>query len=231
MGDILRRLGADASPGIRDDAVGTKAVAPVLDLDERAGAALEVVDLQRLQPRVVLPDVHNPPAVLEEGGEMAGQGAAGRVAQHDVRLGEALRLLGEGLGHAAGERQHGVGVVPPAAAQQLPQLPVAFAGHGAGVDDQPVGGQGRLVAGDKLPRLEALGLQKAAHGLGFVLVHLAAQGVKDNFHKNEQPFPCNPSMSCGLHVPHTFTIIIEICRNFNQQFVPFPGCFPCALRI
>lgn len=94
----------------------------------------------------------------------------------DQIQGQGGGLVGVGLDIAAAGGHHGVFVELAAAADHLAGLFVADGGDGAGIDDV---GIRRLLKGyqcmapaDKL----------LLHGLGLVLVHLAAKGVNRNAH-------------------------------------------------
>jgi hypothetical protein len=65
----------------------------------------------------------------------------------------------------------------PAAADDGAVFLVRHGGDGAGIDDVSVAD---LV---KAANLVPLGQQELLHGLGLVLIHLAAKGVKGKFHK------------------------------------------------
>ena len=100
-------------------------------------------------------------------------------AGDDVHL-QFFHIAGGVLAVAAADADEGIGVELPAAADHGTVLLVRHGGDGAGVDDVAVAD---LV---KAADLVALREQELLHGLGLVLVHLAAKGVKGKFHKYHQ---------------------------------------------
>ena len=88
----------------------------------------------------------------------------------------ALGGLGVGLRPAAAHRADRARVLPGQASERLAGLTSALGGDGAGVDDDAVGA---LATGRRL--MPAL-LQHGLHGLGLVLVDLAAECVYNVFH-------------------------------------------------
>ena len=92
-------------------------------------------------------------------------------------------VLGVGLGVAAAQRRHGVGVLPPDPVEHLPGLLIADGSDGAAVDDVGV----RLLG--KGHHLMAPGPEGLLDGLGLVLIHFAPQGIDGNFHGYSLRFP------------------------------------------
>ena len=92
---------------------------------------------------------------------------------HVVHLQQSLRLP---LGEAARGDNAGGRMLPGDAAHELQGFLVAGAGDGAGIDEIHV----RLLRkGHDFVTRPFEGFQ---HGLGVVLIHLAAQGMKRGFH-------------------------------------------------
>lgn len=191
---LVRLFGADRPARGGDDAVGAVALAPVLDLDERAGAFGKLLGAHRLEglPPLVRADVDNPlpgdAGPLHERGEPFPAARAG----DDVRLGQTVGGVGEGLGVAAGQRDDRVRVLRLQMAQHPAGLLVARRGDGAGVDHIDVG---RLRMGDDLI---ASGGKKLLENLRFILVHFAAKGVKSGFHLYT-PSKTGIIFMCKLH--------------------------------
>ena len=177
---VLQGLGAHPPPGVGDDAVRAEPVAAVLDFEKGPGAAGKGRDGEGLEglARGVGGHVHQALLCGEELPQAGDQVGPAGVAQDDIRLQEGGGGIGESLGHAAGEHGHAAGVVPFGAAQGLADLVVALGGDGAGVDHHHPGG---LCGGS----LGITGLEESLqHGLGLVLIDLAAQGDEFNFHGN-----------------------------------------------
>ena len=185
-GGELVQLGQDArlaaaahrAPRLGNDAVGAAAVAAVLHLDESPGVGLEAVDRQlfkRLAPGVG-GDGDDPLVAAQKREDVVEDGAAVGVAADKVRFHQFGRLLGEGLGPAAGHDGDGGGVLPLGAAEPFAALLVAEVGDGAAVDDVDVG---PLAFGH---HREAVALEQLLQRLGLVQVDLAAEGIKTNAH-------------------------------------------------
>ena len=121
-------------------------------------------------------DVHHPLLCCQKLLEAGHQIRTFCVAQDDVRLQKGGGGIGESLGHAAGEHRDRAGVVLLGAAQRLAHLVVALGGDGAGVDHHHAGGLVRGGLG------KAGGQQGLQHGLGLVLIDLAAKG--DDFYSH-----------------------------------------------
>ena len=174
-------LAAHGAAGEGDDAVGAEVAASVLHLEHSAGAPhqpaggehFKIVPFQRI--------VHRYPGgggaiqrgllhLIQKGHPVAG-------ARHQIHLqpGHFLRLR---LGVAAADGDEGVRVGALGAADHVPTLFVADGGDGTGVDDIYIGLCIKLREG-----VAAAG-QNGLHGLGLVLVDLAAQGVNGIAHKN-----------------------------------------------
>ena len=97
-------------------------------------------------------------------------------AGHNVSLGDLGGLLGESLGIAAGQHRHRAGVLALGAAQPLTAFLVTEIRDGAAVDDIDIGPF--LVGDDGV----AVFLKQLCQCAGFVLIYLAAQGVKSYPH-------------------------------------------------
>ena len=182
LAGLLRRRGdgqgPDPASGVGDDAVGAEVDAPVLHLQHGPGAALQAAGGQHLE--------HPPLKGLVDGLDMAllrrgllqqpeeARPVAGAGDQVHPQLPHVVHM---GLGVAAAHRHHGAGVLPLDAVDHLPGLLVADRRDGAGVHNVGV----RLLpkGHDFVPPAP----QFLLHGLGLVLVHLAAQGVDGNFHR------------------------------------------------
>ena len=108
------------------------------------------------------------------------QAAAVGAAGHQVGLHHGGRLLGEGLGIAAGEHRHGAGVLALGPAEPLAALPVTAGGHGTAVHNVDVGG---LVRPGQSVAVLA---QQVLQCTGFVLVYLTAKGIKTYTHSFSQ---------------------------------------------
>ena len=108
-------------------------------------------------------------------------GVAVAGAGHHVRLGDGGSLLGERLRIAARQHGDGAGVLALGAAQPFAAFLVAEIGHGAAVHHIHVR---RLIIRH---HGVAVCLKQLLHSAGFVLVDLAAQGIKCYPHKYD-PF-------------------------------------------
>ena len=180
-------LGAHRAPGGGDDAVGAEVFAPVLDLYKGPGAPAELPhrgDGLEALPRLVGADIHHPLPGGEEPVQSLGKPPAVPAAGDHVRFLHGLGCLREGLGKAAGEADGRPGVFPPQPPQQLPGLAVPFGGDGAGVHHHGV--PAPLVV--ELQHLPSLGGELLAQGLGLVLVHLTAEGIKGDLHSGAPYF-------------------------------------------
>lgn len=168
---------AHRAPGEGDDAVGAEVAAAVLDLEHGPGAAQEPTGGQQLKAvaaqgvvhtDLLLPGagglVHHAQEVLPPGG-----------ACHDVHPepGDLLRLE---LGIAAADAEDRRRIQLPAAADDVAVFLVRHGGDGAGIDNIAVAGL--FKAADGMPG----GGEPLLHGLGLVLVDLAAQRIKGVFH-------------------------------------------------
>ena len=81
-----------------------------------------------------------------------------------------------GLDIAAAGGHHGLLIESAAAPQHLARLLIAHRRDGTGVDDVGVGHTG------KIHQLMSPAQQFLLHGLCFILIHLASQGVNTNAH-------------------------------------------------
>ena len=181
-GGLSRGQGADGASGVGDDAVGAEIDTAVLHLEHGPGAALQppggqplegtaaesVVHLHHLAPVGAqrLQPVQKPHAVVG--------------THHQIHL-QGLHRLRVGLGIAAAHRHDGVGRAFSGLPDHLAGFFVAHRRDGTGVDDVGVGlpvkgYQGMAPAGQ-------LGL----HGLGLVLVDLAAQSIDRCAHTGSSP--------------------------------------------
>ena len=107
-----------------------------------------------------------------------GHPVSGAADQVDA---QGLCLVSVGLDIAAAGGHHGAGTAPPGPADHLAGFFVADGGNGTGIDDVSVG----TVL--KVHQLVAPAAQLLLHGLGLVLVHLAAQRVNGSSHGDS---PC-----------------------------------------
>ena len=178
--------GPHPSPGVGDDAVGAEVDAPVLHLQHGPGAALQAAGGQDLEhpPLKGLVDGLDLPllrrGLLQKADEA--RPVAGAGDQVHPQLPHVVHM---GLGIAAAHRHHCARVLPLDAVDHLPGLLVADRRDGAGVHDVCV----RLLR--KLRERVPPGQQLLLHGLGLILVHLAAQGIDGNFHGISLHFPQN----------------------------------------
>ena len=174
---LVQRQGPHRPPGVGDDAVGAEVAAPVLHLEHgpgplpqtAGGQPLEAAALQRLvQALAPLPGAQGLEHLLQKG-------LASAAAGQNVRPQRTHRRRID-LAVAAAHPHDGLRVLPPAAPDHGPVLLVRHLGHGAGIDDVGVAGLGKIAG------LMAHLPQQLLHGLGLVLVDLAAQGVKGKLH-------------------------------------------------
>ena len=181
---IFERLGAHASSGIGNDAVGAKAVAAVLDFDEGAGVFVKGRHRQIFVgvDAAVGGDLDQGAAVSEVCFDRRHQSAALLVAEDDVALRKGAHLLGERLRHTARQHDDPVGVLPPDAVDQLAVLGVADRRDRAGIDDRDV----RFFF--VLRQNIAVTKQLLAHCLRFVLIDLAAERKYIKIHNFVLPF-------------------------------------------
>ena len=177
-GGLLQGQGADGPPGVGDDAVGAEVDTAVLHLEHGPGAALQPAGGEPLvgaAAQGVVHVHHRLPPVGAQGLQSV-QKAHAVIGAHDQIHPQLLHRPGVCLGVAAAHRHHSMGGAAAGLADHLAGLLVAHRRDGAGVDDVGVGlpvkgGQGVAPAGEL--RL---------HGLGLVLVDLAAQGIDSNSH-------------------------------------------------
>ena len=173
----LQRGGTDGAPGVGDDAVGAEVDAAVLHLQHGPCAFFQASRGQALKFPPAQSVVHLLPVGVGPGGIqkhlhkfLPVSAAADDI---DAQRPDGLRVV---LGIAAAHRDHCARVLPAAPADHGPVLFVRDGGDGAGVDD--VGIVLFLKGADLAARL----FQQLLHGLGLVLIGLAAQGIKRNPH-------------------------------------------------
>ena len=182
-------LGAHGAAGIGDDAVGAEIVAAVLNLQHGAGtlphpAGRQIFKGSALQG-VVNSNVLTAHAACllfpPEGQQTLQEFLPAAAAGDHIGAGFGSFLRAD-LGVAAAHTQQGVGMLAAQTVQEGAIFAVGDGGDGAGVDDEDiaVGLRGRLVA-----QTDELLL----HGLGLILVDLAAQGKTVKFHKILQKLP------------------------------------------
>ena len=132
----------------------------------------QALDLPALEGLVNVAGALPFPACLDHGVHQLF--AVGRAEDH-VRA-DRLHRVRLDLGVAAAHSQHRAGVFVAQAADGLAGFAPAFGGDGAGVDDHGVG---------DLPRhrtLKAALIEKTLHGLGLILVDLAAESGYNILH-------------------------------------------------
>ena len=180
---LVQGQGAHRTPGKGDDAVGAEVHASVLHLQHGPGPGGQAPGRQHLEA---------PPP---QGSHPPPPGGCGPATSCSSRSRKAIRspvppirsmprvfcLVGVGLGIAAAGGHHGAGTAPPGPADHLAGFFVADGGDGTGIDDVSVG------AVLKVHQLVAPAAQLLLHGLGLVLVHLAAQRVNGSSHGDS---PC-----------------------------------------
>ena len=185
---LIQRHGAHRPPHAGDDAVGAVAVAALLNLHGGAGLALVPGNEQRLKLRA-LQRQHGVDAFVLRNGLLRQLHHAGALLYadyhpHAVHLENLLRVA---LGQTARHHDGAARMQPRDAPDQLLRLLVAGSGDGAGVDEVHV----RLVLHRNGGIARALeGLQ---HGLGVVLVDLAAQRLH-----SDCSHPMSPQRSIAM---------------------------------
>ena len=114
-GNVFQRKAPAASPCVGNDAVAAKAVAPVLDLQERTGVVRHGVTGEHLEIVLSGIAVHGGDAgvVLAQLGEQCRQTAAVLGADNQIGFGDRRGLFRIRLRIAAGEHQQSIGVFPP----------------------------------------------------------------------------------------------------------------------
>ena len=171
--------GPHRPPGIGN---GAEIHAAVLHLQHGPGAGRHASGRQHLKVPPPQGVVHRHPRgpvpglLLQQ--VQKGHPAAGAADQVDA---QALGLVGVGLDIAAAGGHHGVGTAALGPADHLAGFFVADGGNGAGIDDISVG------AVLEVHQLMTPAAQLLLHGLGLVLVHLAAQRVNGSSHGDS---PC-----------------------------------------
>ena len=179
---LVQGQGAHRTPGKGDDAVGAEVHASVLHLQHGPGPGGQAPGRQHLEappPQGVIhrhPGGAVPDLLLQQ--VQKGHPVPGAADQVDA---QGLCLVGVSLDIAAAHCHHPVGAHPPGPADGLAGFLVADGGDGTGVDDVSVG----TVL--KVHQLVAPAAQLLLHGLGLVLVHLAAQRVNGSSHGDS---PC-----------------------------------------
>ena len=115
------------------------------------------------------------------------------VAQYHVGILQCSGGFREGLGHTAGEYQYRVGVVFAGTVQGLANLVIAGGGNGAGVNEHHI----RRFSGGT--NAKSGGRHLGQHGLGFILIDLAAKGDGGDFHHHwETSFHTKSTAEKGL---------------------------------
>ena len=171
---------AHGAAGTRDHAIGTAAVAAVLDLDKGAGVILKFFQWQLFKLfalGVGLNIHHTRLGAVQHLGHISQNAVSAAGAGYHIGLGNGSGFLGEGLRIAARKHRNGAGVFPLGAAQPLAAFLIAEIGYGAAVDHIHIGafaGGGQQIA---------VLLKQALQRAGFVLIHLAAKGIKTYTHE------------------------------------------------
>ena len=179
-GKLRHRFAAHRAAGGGDDAVAAPVIAAVLDFEKGAGAHPEIGGGAGFEgfAALVRGDADNALPVNGKGLDQLRQGSAVPGAGDDIRLGDGGGFLREGLRIAAGQHDNGAGVFPAKAPYRLTGLAVAFGGDGAAAHHIDVAA--RRMAGHDI---KAGGGKPRRQHLGFVLIHLAAKGIKGNAHR------------------------------------------------
>ena len=190
----LQRGGTNRPPGVGDDAVGAEIYAAVLHLQHGPGALFQPAGGQTLEFPAAQGVVHLLPVGVGPGGiqEHLHKFLTVSAAADDIdaQRPNGLRVV---LGIAAAHRDHRIRVVPPAPADYRPVLLVRHGGDGAGVDHIAIA---RILKGADFV---ALFQQQALHGLGLILICLAAQCVKSKLHLSKPPIIF---LSCCINRPN-----------------------------
>ena len=170
---------AHRTAGARNNAVGAAAVAAVLDLDKGAGVLGKLIHGQFFKALALLVGADVDDALLLTVQHLLHVGQ-NRVtvagAGHNVRLGDLGGLVREGLRVAPCQHGHSSGVLALGTAQPFAALLVAEVRHGAAVDDVDIR---TFFIGDNGV---AVFLKQLGQRACFILVYLAAQGVKSYPH-------------------------------------------------
>ena len=170
---------AHRTAGARNNAVGAAAVAAVLDLDKGAGVLGKLIHGQLFKALALLVGADVDDALLLTVQHLLHVGQ-NRVtvarAGHNVRLGDLGGLVRERLRVAPCQHGHRAGVLALGTAQPFAALLVAEVRHGAAVDDVDIR---TFFIGDNGV---AVFLKQLGQRARFILVYLAAQGVKSYPH-------------------------------------------------
>ena len=179
----LQGRGAHGATGIGDDAVGAEVHAAVLDLQHGPGPLLQTARGKDFK--------FSPAQGVVQGFLVSSLGKGSEhILDKFLPLAAAAQNIhtqfpdgfGGMLGIAAADADDGLGMLPAAPPDHGPVLLVRHGGDGAGVDDIAVA---RLV---KMTDFMAHFRQNMLHGLGFVLICLAAKGIKCQFHCHNHQF-------------------------------------------
>ena len=188
----LQRSRADRPTGVGNDAVGAEIHAPVLNLQHGTGSLLQAAGRQTLEFPTTQCVVQLLLMTLFSGGIQEhfhkGLPLAAAADDIDAQSPDGLRVV---LGIAAAHGDHRLGIVPAAPADHRPILLVRHGGDRAGIDDVAV--TGFLKAADFVTLFQ----EKVLHGLGLILICLAAEGIKRKFHLSKPPI--FPLASCVNH--------------------------------
>ena len=173
----LQRSRAHRPPGVGNNTIGTEVHAAVLDLQHGPGPLLQPSGGKDLKFPAAQGVVHLfTVGVMFQGIQhLLDEGPPSAAAADDVYAQFPNRLRGV-LGIAAADPDHRLGILPAAPADHRPVFLVRYGGHRAGVDD--VGVAGFVEPAQGVAQLR----DKVLHGLGFILVRLASEGIKSKFH-------------------------------------------------
>ena len=97
---------------------------------------------------------------------------------------QILQFFRRMLGIAAANRQHCIGLLPAHPPDHRPVLLIRYRGDGTGVDNI---GIARVF---QRAHTDAFFMENLLHSLGFILIYLAAQGVKAYFHCEYHQISC-----------------------------------------
>ena len=176
---VLQGQGAQASSGVGDDAVGAEIDAAVLNFQHGACPAADGPGGELFKFPAAEGVVVETLALPVDDRALHGLDKAGVVvrAEDHIRADGSV-LLGAELGVTARHADDSAGVFVAQAADGLAGLAPAFGRDGAGVDQHGV----RDLAGDG--GFVPVRLQQRFHGLGLILVDLAAESGYNVFHQN-----------------------------------------------
>ena len=176
---LRHRLAADGAARGGDDAIAAPVIAAVLYFKKGAGAHAEIGGGAAFEILAffVLWDIDNALVIERKILDQLRQGGTVACPGDDIGLLHGGGLLREGLRVAAGEHHDGAGIFPTEAADGLAGLAVAFGGDGAAAHHIDIAAGG--VPGDDI---KAFGGKAGGKHLSFVLIDLAAKGVKRYSH-------------------------------------------------